>query len=932
VEGKIRLSWNEIRHRATKFAQDWKDAHYEKGETQTFYNDFFEVFGIQRRKVATFEEPVKRAGSKAPGFIDLFWKGTLLVEQKSAGRDLTKAKEQALEYFPGIKDTELPRYVLVCDFQTFELYDLDTREEVKFKLADLHKNVHAFSFIFGGAPRVFKDQDPVNIEASELMGKLHDALLASGYAGHDLERFLVRLVFCLFADDTGIFAPKGIFLDFVRDRTSDDGSDLGPLLGQLFEVLNRPTDKRHKTLDEDLKQFEYINGDLFAERLPMPDFDSAMRRLLLDACAFNWSVVSPAIFGALFQSVMDKQKRRAIGAHYTTEQNILKLIHPLFLDDLRTELDRLRARRDTGQTAALKAFQKKLAAIRCFDPACGCGNFLVIAYRELRVLETEVLVELNRNRAFDVMDLSQVDVNQFYGIEIEEFPVRIAEIALWMMDHIMNMRLSEALGGYFPRFPLKASPTIKNADALEMDWATVLDPVNCTYVLGNPPFGGAKYQTAAQRAQVARAAALVKKQGTLDYVAAWFIKAGAYIQNSTAKIAFVATSSITQGEQVAELWPLLFHRYNLEITFAHRTFAWGSEARGKAHVHVVIIGLALRDQAPKNRRIFDYAHYDADPTESVVPVISPYLFNAANLADPHTVVYEQAAPFDTMPSMIIGSKPIDDGNYILSDEERNALIMAEPRAGTYLHPYIGSEEFINGGSRWILALHNATPSDIRAMKDVHKRVEAVRAFRKASKSAPTQKLAEAPTLYHVNVIPKQPFLVVPEVSSEQREYVPIGYLQPPVIPSNLVRVIENASPALFGLITSRMHMAWMRYIGGRLESRYRYSIGLVYNPFPWPVLSPAAETQITKLAQAVLDARANYPNSTLGDLYDPAVMPADLRKAHQALDAAVDKLYRKEPFTSDRERVEFLLARYEKERAPLIVAAQPARKRRRKQT
>jgi len=756
-------------------------------------------------------------------------------------------------------------------------------------------------------------------------------LLASGYEGHDLERFLVRLVFCLFADDTGIFTPKGIFLDFVRDRTSDDGSDLGPLLGQLFEVLNRPINKRQTTLDEDLQQFEYINGDLFAERLPMPAFDSGMRKLLFDACTFDWSAVSPAIFGALFQSVMDKQKRRAIGAHYTTEQNILKLIHPLFLDDLRAELDRLKARRDTGQTAALKAFQKKLAAIRCFDPACGCGNFLVIAYRELRVLETEALVALNRNRAFDVTDLSKVDVNQFYGIEIEEFPVRIAEIALWMMDHIMNMRLSEALGGYFPRFPLKASPTIKNADALEIDWATVIDPSNCTYVLGNPPFGGAKYQTPAQRAQVARAAALLKKQGTLDYVAAWFIKAGAYIQNSIAKIAFVATSSITQGEQVAELWPLLFDRHNLEITFAHRTFAWGSEARGKAHVHVVIIGLALRDQAPKDRRIFDYADYDAAPTESVVPVISPYLFDAANLADPHTVVYEQAAPFDAMPSMIIGSKPIDDGNYILSDGERDALIKAEPRAREYLHPFIGSEEFINGGSRWILALHHATPSDIRAMTDVHKRVEAVRAFRKASKSTPTQKLAETPTLYHVNVIPKQPFLVVPEVSSEQREYVPIGYLQPPVIPSNLLRVIENASPSLFGLITSRMHMAWLRFIGGRLESRYRYSIGLVYNPFPWPILTSDAQTQIARLVQAVLDARANYPNSTLADLYDPAAMPADLRKAHKALDAAVDKLYRKEAFSSDRERVEFLLARYEKERAPLVAATQPIKRRRRKQ-
>ncbi len=929
----MRLAWNEIRHRATRFAQDWKDAHYEKGETQTFYNDFFEVFGIQRRKVATFEEPVKRAASKAPGFIDLFWKGTLLVEQKSAGRDLTKAKEQALDYFPGIKDTELPRYVLVCDFQTFELYDLDTREEVKFKLADLHKNVHAFSFIFGGAPRVFKDQDPVNIEASELMGKLHDALLASGYAGHDLERFLVRLVFCLFADDTGIFAPKGIFLDFVRDRTSEDGSDLGPLLGQLFEVLNRPTDKRHKTLDEDLKQFEYINGDLFSERLPMPDFDSAMRRLLLDACAFNWSAVSPAIFGALFQSVMDKQKRRAIGAHYTTEQNILKLIHPLFLDDLRAELDRLKARRDTGQTAALKAFQKKLAAIRCFDPACGCGNFLVIAYRELRVLETEVLVELNRNRAFDVMDLSQVDVNQFYGIEIEEFPVRIAEVALWMMDHIMNMRLSEALGGYFPRFPLKASPTIKNADALEMDWATVLDPVNCTYVLGNPPFGGSKFQTDAQRTQITKLAALKNKKGSLDYVASWFIKAGAYIQNTTAKIGFVATNSITQGEQVAELWPLLFQRYNLEISFAHRTFAWGSEARGKAHVHVVIIGLTLKGQAPKEKRLFDYAEYDGPPIETRAPVISPYLFNGVQLHDPETVVYELSSPADRRPGMIIGSKPIDDGHYIFStEEERDAFLSTEPGAKPFVRPFIGTEELVNGSSRWILTLHDASPAAIRAMPHVMERIEAVRNYRKASKSKPTQKLADTPTRFHINVIPQKPFMVIPEVSSEQREYIPIVWLTPPIIPSNKLRLVADATPYQFGILTSRMHMAWVKYVGGRLESRYQYSVGICYNPFPWPATDSALQDRVEKLAQVVLATRKNHAASTLADLYDPAAMPADLRKAHQALDAAVDKLYRKEPFTSDRERVEFLLARYERERAPLVVAAQVPKKRRRKQS
>lgn len=914
----MRPSWNEIRVRAARFAQDWKDAHYEKGETQTFYNELFELFGVRRRKVATFEEPVKRLGSKAPGFIDLLWKGTLLVEQKSAGRDLIKAKAQALDYFPGLKDSELPRYLLVCDFQTFELYDLDTRQETKFKLPDLSKHVQDFGFIFGGAPRVFKDQDPVNIEASELMGRLHDALLASGYEGHELERFLVRLVFCLFADDTGIFAPKGIFQDFVLERTREDGSDLGPLLGQLFEVLNRHDDKRQKALDEDLKQFPYVNGDLFAERLGMPAFNSTMRKILLDACAFDWSAISPAIFGALFQSVMDKKKRRAIGAHYTTEQNIMKLIQPLFLDDLRAELGRVLARRDTGQTNALRNFQKRLAAIRCFDPACGCGNFLVITYRELRMLETEVLLSLNANRSLDVADLSKVDVNQFYGIEIEEFSARIAEIALWMMDHIMNMRLSDALGGYYPRIPLKASPTIMATDALETDWDAVLAPADCTYVLGNPPFAGAKYQSAVQRAQVIRIADMKGKKGTLDYVAAWFLKAGAYVQNTTAKIGFVATNSITQGEQVAELWPILFQRFRLEIAFAHRTFAWGSEARGRAHVHVVIIGLALKGQAPKDKRLFDYPDINASPIETSVKLISPYLFDASQLSDPETVVAESTRNPGDRPRMLSGTQPVDFEQFVLSQSAKERLALDEPSAVPFIKPYVGSAGFINGEKTWILALQQVTPSQLKAMPLVRARLKIVSKKRAASKRKGTQQIANFPTQYNVTVVPKGPFLVVPKVSSERRQYVPIAYMEPPTIPSDLVFVIGNASPHVFGIVTSRMHMAWLIYIGGRLKSDYRYSIGLVYNQFPWPSLSPEAIAEIAKLARDVLAARQVHPGETLAALYDPDTMPANLRKAHQALDASVDRLYRKELFRTDRERVEFLLARYEAQRTPLM--------------
>ena len=923
----MRLSWNEIRVRAARFAEDWKNAHYEKGETQTFYNEFFEIFGVMRRKVATFEEPVKRLGSKAPGFIDLFWKGTLLVEQKSAGRDLTKAKEQALDYFPGLKDADLPRYVLVCDFQTFELYDLDTRTEVKFRLQDLPKHVQAFSFIFGGAPRVFKDQDPVNIEASELMGKIHDALLASGYEGHELERFLVRLVFCLFADDTGIFTPKGIFEDFIRDRTREDGSDLGPLLGQLFEeVLNRPENRRQKNLDDDLKQFPYVNGDLFAERLGMPAFDSKTRKHLIEACEFDWSAISPAIFGALFQSVMDKKKRRAIGAHYTTEQNILKLIHPLFLDELRTELDRLKARRDTGQTNALRAFQDKLASIRCFDPACGCGNFLVISYRELRALETEVLLALNENRSLDVSALSKVDVDQFFGIELEEFPARIAEIALWMMDHIMNMRLSEALGGYFPRIPLKASPTIRATDALETEWETVLDPVKCTYILGNPPFVGAKLQSEQQRSQITRIAALGSKKGTLDYVSAWFIKAAEYIQNSPAKIAFVATNSITQGEQVAELWPILFQRYSLEISFAHRTFAWGSEARGKAHVHVVIVGLCKRLDEPDTKRLFDYEDINGNPIETRVRKISPYLCDAALLHDPHLVVRETNKPLCPVPSIAFGSMPNDDGNLILTEEDRAEIISQEPRARGWIRPLIGARDYINGQKRYCLWLVDMSPAQFRANKAVSERIQKCRDYRAESKRETTRELAATPYLFGEIRHTGEPYIIVPRHSSEKREYVPMGFFAGQEVAHDSCLFIPGTDLYHFAILNSAMHVSWLRNVGGRIKSDFRYSIGVVYNTFPWPLMTETQETDLRKRAQAILDARAKFPDATLADLYDPTTMPAPLRKAHQVLDTAVDRLYRREPFRTDRERIEFLLARYEELRAPLIPPKKPQRR------
>ena len=776
----MRLSWNEVRIRAAAFADEWRDAVYEKGETQSFYNDFFEIFGVRRRLVARYEEHVRKLNDRS-GFIDLFWPGVLIVEQKSAGRDLGRAYEQAGDYFDAVPERDHPRYILVSDFQTFELHDLDERETVSFALPELPCHVEAFGFILGVQRRAFRDQDPANVKAAELVGRLHDALHEAGYRGHDLERFLVRIVFCLFADDTGIFEPRDIFLDFLEARTSEDGADLGLWLSQLFQVLDTPESERQKTLDEDLARFPYVNGELFDGPLRIPAFDSAMRGALLDACRFDWSEISPAIFGALFQSVMDPEERRAQGAHYTTEKNILKVIEPLFMDDLRAEFARLESRKDSRRIAELRRFQERLGGMTFFDPACGCGNFLIISYRELRLLEIEVLkaIRVGTQQELDATRLSRVDVDQFHGIEISEFPVRIAETAMWMMDHIMNNRLSLEFGQTYARIPLEKSPHIVHGDALETDWAGLLPPEDCAFVFGNPPFGGAKFQTAAQRAQVRRIAALGKTGGTLDYVTAWFIKAGEYVQSGDARIGFVATNSITQGEQVAQLWPVLFDRCKLEITFAHRTFAWGSDARGKAHVHVVILGLDRRDAVQPARRLFSYPDVNGEPEESRHPVLSPYLFDAGRLADPHLTVRKEGRPINGARRLITGSKPIDKGHFIFSAEQRTKFLAAEPDAAPFLHPFVGAREYLQGGERWILALHDAPPDELARLPQVRERIAAVRAYREDSDSLPTQKVAETPTLYHVNVIPTAPFLVIPQVSSERRQYAPIGWLEPP---------------------------------------------------------------------------------------------------------------------------------------------------------
>lgn len=835
----MRLSWNEVRVRAAAFAEEWKDAAYEKGETQSFYNAFFDVFGVRRRSVASYEKHVRKL-DKSSGFIDLFWPGHLIVEQKSAGRDLTNALKQADEYSDALPEHERPRYILVSDFQTFELQDRDEGESVSFPLSELPNNVDSFGFILGVQRRTFRDQDPANIKAAELVGKLHDALADAGHKGHDLERFLVRLVFCMFADDTGVFEPRDIFLDFIETRTSEDGADLGLWLDLLFQVLDTPESERTETLDEDLADFPYVNGDLFKGRLRTFSFNAAMRDAFLEACRFDWSNISPAIFGSLFQSVMDPELRHIRGGHYTTEQNILKVIEPLFMDDLRAEFDKIRSRKGRGRKKSLEQFQRRLGELTFFDPACGCGNFLVITYRELRQLETDVLKEIypktldgRQTHAFTT-DLSCVDVDQFYGIDIEEFPARIAETALWMMDHIMNNRLSLEFGWNFARIPLEKSPRIVHADALEMEWPDVLPSKECSFVLGNPPFGGSKKQLDEQRAQVRRIAALGGSGGTLDYVSAWFIKAGQYVKGSEARIGFVSTNSITQGEQVSQLWPILFGRCKLEISFAHRTFAWGSDAKGKAQVHVIIIGLDRRKAVRQEKRLFSYPDVKGDPEESSHSVLSPYLFDAGKLSDHHLVVQEESAPINGMRRLKTGVQMIDNGILTFKQSEYESFVQREPGSEKFFRKYIGGDEYINGFHRWILYLADASPSDVRQLPEVRERIRQVREYRASSRRPSTIAMAAHPTRVGVDERLSNPFLVLPNTSSERREYVPIGWLSPDAIANQKLRILPDATLVEFGLLTSAMHMTWMRVVTGRMKSDYMYSVGVVYNTFPIP--------------------------------------------------------------------------------------------------
>ena len=871
-------SWNEIRKAATVFSKRWKGAYDEKSQAQSFLKEFFEVFGVDTVTQATFEHRVKFSDG-SQGFVDCFWPSTILVEMKSKGKDLDAAFGQAMDYVRALPDqSTLPRAIVVSDFQTFRFYDLTKDAQLTtFKLADLRKYVTLFGYMIGGESEEIREQDPVNRKAAEKMAKLHDALKAIGYQGRELEVYLVRLLFCLFAEDTSIFKVDQ-FSNFIREKTAPDGSDLAIRIAELFQVLNTAPEKRLATRDEAVAAFPYVNGNLFGDQLQIPAFSAAMRTALLDCGALDWSKISPAIFGAMFQGVMDETKRHDLGAHYTSEENILKVIRPLFLDSLREGFDTICLLTGPSKRVKLQQFHDRIAALKFLDPACGCGNFLLIAYRELRRLEMDVLEELHKDdpgMVLDVSTLCKVNVSQFYGIEIEQFPAEIAKVALWLMDHLCNLEVADRFGQYFARIPIKASPHIVCTNALTTDWPQT------DFIMGNPPFLGA-HSPGMDEEKRANMAALFPLARDLDFVCGWYKKANDLIQGASTHCAFVSTNSISQGEQVALLWKNL----NAEIDFAYRTFKWHNEAKGNAAVHCVIIGFHAPDGRARTpagpKLIFDGAE--------VIHAshINGYLMDAADafIDCPNPIT-------DGVEKMTKGSQPTDGGNLSdWSDEQRNEVIAQYPDAAPLFRLITGSDEYINKITRWCLWLKDVSPALIRAIPPVVDAVERTRQMRLASKKPSTRNWAKKPTLFTKGCQPESGhYIIVPSVSSQRREYIPMGFLGCEVVVNNLALFVPNATLYDFGVLTSRAHMAWVRVTAGRMKSDYRYSAKLCYNSFVWPKCTAAQKERITATAQAILDARAHYPDSSLADMYDPLTMPTDLRAAHEANDRAVLAAY-----------------------------------------
>ena len=890
----------DAQHRAAakEFAAYWTGRGDEKQETQRFWIDLLgHVCGMaEPEKAIEFEYPVKL---DHVSYIDGYIRQTrVLIEQKGADIDLRRGYrqsdgslltpyQQARRYAGYLPHDMNPRWIVVCNFREFHIHDMNrpNDEPEVVALADLEKEYHRLNFLADTGDENIKKEMQISLDAGKIVGELYDALLKQ-YRDPDspetlksLNALCVRLVFCLYAEDAGIFGGHGKFHDYLQRHQTDARR----ALMDLFQVLDTREEDRDPYLDEDLLAFPYVNGGLFADgNVVIPRLDETIVDLILRRASadFDWSAISPTIFGAVFESTLNPVTRRAGGMHYTSIENIHKVIDPLFLDDLKGELLEIQAIAvENTRKRRLKAFQHKLARLKFLDPACGSGNFLTETYISLRKLENQALRSLSDQITFgDVTNPIQVSISQFYGIEINDFAVTVAKTALWIAESQMMKETEDIMHMSLDFLPLKSYANIVEGNALRMDWESVVPKQELNYIMGNPPFVGARMMSPEQKDDLNSVFPGWKNAGNLDYVSCWYKNAADLMDGTAVRSALVSTNSVTQGESVANLWKPLFEA-GIHIDFAHRTFRWDSEAKMKAHVHCVIVGFSVAPNS-KPKVIF------TSDRPQIAENINGYLLDADNV-----FVESRNKPICDVPEIGIGNKPIDGGNYLFTEEEMQEFVEKEPASKKWFKPWYGSQEFINRKPRYCLWLGDCPPNELRKMPECMKRVNAVRQLRLESKSAGTRKLADTPTRFHVENMPKGTYIVIPEVSSERRKYVPMGFMSPDILCSNLVKIIPNATLYHFGILTSNVHMAWMRAVCGRLKSDYRYSKDVVYNNFPWPTPTDEQKAKIKETAQAILDARALYPDSSLADLYDETTMPPELRKAHQQNDKAVMRAY-----------------------------------------
>ncbi len=902
------LTWTEIETRASAFQKNWRDCSgNEKQDDLKFIEQFLNIFGVDWQTGYPQHQIFMPNGT--PNYIDYLLPGQILIEMKSKGKSLDSAHTQAMNYVQALKPEETPQLIMVCDFDQVRVFNYHKKHPYKpFKVSELRKYVRIFRLLagYGGADEA-KTEIELNTDASYKLARLHDALKEKNYVGHPLEVYLVRLLFCLFADDTGIF-EKSTFRKYI-EASDKDGSGLSERLMMLFSILDTPPENRMTNLSEELKRFRYIDGNLFSESLPPASFDAKMRSILLDCCDFDWTQISPAIFGAMFQGVMNPQERRELGAHYTSEENILKVIKPLFLDELEEEFER-----SVSTSAELRAFQDKLASLTFLDPACGSGNFLIITYQRLRELEFKVLKLLHSNLQYDfITDHTRVSLNQFYGIEIEDFPCEIAKVSMLLMKHLMDQEVSAYFGTNFIDFPIKDNANIVKGNALRLDWNEVVPAGKLDYIMGNPPFVGYGFQTDDQKREIQsiyidEAGKTYSSSGKIDYVAAWFFKA-AQLMNAYPKIksCFVATNSVCQGDQVEPIWKPLYDRFNLEIIYAYQTFRWSNEAKSKAAVHCVIVGFSTSPISQPKTLFRNVSSSINNPEweEIKCPSINFYLYPG-----PIFFITKRSTPICDVLPMITGNRPTDGGNLIIDGSEYESFLIREPEAYKYIKRFMGSREFLHNEMRYCLWLVGASPKEINALPMVKERIRLVKETREESSDAGARKLANRPMEFRETINPPNA-IVVPLTSSENRKYIPMGFIDDSVIVSNALCIIPDGKTFEFGVLISSTHMAWMRTVAGRLKSDYRYSKDIVYNNFPWPNPTPAQKEKIEQTAQAILDARERYPEASLADLYDELTMPPDLRKAHQANDKAVWEAYGKVwPLDDEPACVAWLMSKY----------------------